>query len=117
MGDGKFGRRFLGLKKRCSSREPSNRERRLFFGRKGGISGFLAGKIHTEKYYFSEALERSEDWRERRNSGDFWGDCLEEKHGGKDWQHASSSHWKPSNSSQRLVLPDDKFRDSWNERL
>ena len=26
--DGKFGRRFLGLKKRCSSREPSNRERR-----------------------------------------------------------------------------------------
>ena len=31
--------------------------------------------------------------------------CLEEKHKGKDWQHASSSHWKPSNSSQRLVLP------------
>ena len=63
------------------------------------------------------ALERWEDLRERRNSGDFLGDCLEEKHGGKDWQHASSSHWKPSNSSQKLVLPDDKFRDSWNERL
>ena len=49
--------------------------------------------------------ERSEDLRERRNSGDFWGDCLEEKHRGKDWQHASSSHWKPSSSSQILVLP------------
>ncbi|WJZ98609.1 hypothetical protein VitviT2T_017121 [Vitis vinifera] len=37
-----------------------------------------------------------------------WGkfrDCLEEKHRGKDWQHTSSSHLKPSNSSQRLVLP------------
>ena len=57
------------------------------------------------KENFQHALERSEDLRERRNSGDFWEDCLEEKHRGKDWQHASSSHWKPSNSSQRLVLP------------
>ena len=45
--------------------------------------------------------------RRGRNEYSFGGfrDCLEEKHRGKDWQHASSSHLKPSNSSQRLVLP------------
>ncbi|RVW24556.1 hypothetical protein CK203_090869 [Vitis vinifera] len=31
--------------------------------------------------------------------------CLEEEHRGRDWQHASSSRLKPSNISQRLVLP------------
>ena len=68
------------------------------FHTKGGILWWSGVKRSTRR-------EISEGGREK---GEFlWGipDYLEEKHRGKDWQHASSSHLKPSNSSQRLVLP------------
>ena len=67
--------------------------RRFFFG-KVGLAARMKGRTHI-----GEKRGGKED-----SFGGFR-DCLEEKHRGKDWQHASSSHLKPSNSSQRLVLP------------
>ena len=57
--------------------------------------------------FFSRKLSARIGERRGRKEYSFGGFrvCLEEKHRGKDWQHASSSHLKPSNSSQRLVLP------------
>ena len=71
--------------------------------------GVLVGrrrKIAGKEIFFLRKLSARIGERRGRKEYSFGGfrDCLEEKHRGKDWQHTSSSHLKPSNSSQRLFL-------------